>query len=157
SREVGLPQTGILSRLRDAMRTAPRGAVGWRLCPAKRDRQSSLMAWILLAARAAVSHVRGPTYTPLTSPMATGAGADWALWRPCARSSLTQSSAPHAALSLAALGAQTRLWPRIAPPGLIMVWTLAEVSPWRMGRSPLSTSCAPRCSGGRPNISAVVI
>src|SRR5262245_26787867 len=49
SQAAGLPQPGILGRLIDAMRTAPRGVVGWRLCPAKLDRQPAFLAWALLA------------------------------------------------------------------------------------------------------------
>src|SRR5262244_1789543 len=47
----GLLQPCILDTLVDAMRTTPRGDVGWRLCPAKRDRQPCACA--LLAAREA--------------------------------------------------------------------------------------------------------
>src|SRR5262249_51076900 len=47
----GLLQPCILGTLVDAIRTTPRGDVGWRLCPAKRDRQPCACA--LLAAREA--------------------------------------------------------------------------------------------------------
>ena len=43
------------------MRRAPRGHMGWRLCPAKPDRQPSLCACALLAAREATiaPHTKG--------------------------------------------------------------------------------------------------
>ena len=53
--EAGLPQPDILGRLIDAMRTTPRGVVGWRLCPAKLDRQPAFLAWVLLAQRTAAA------------------------------------------------------------------------------------------------------
>jgi hypothetical protein len=35
--------------------TTPRGVVGWRLCPAKLDRQPAFLAWALLAQRTAAA------------------------------------------------------------------------------------------------------
>ncbi len=61
-------QPCILGTLVDTMRTTPRSDTGWRLCPAKRDRQPC--ACVLLAAREAtvVPHAKG--YKRYPPPMA---------------------------------------------------------------------------------------
>jgi len=58
SQAAGLPQPGILDRLIDAMKITPRGVVGWRLCPAKLDRQPAFLMRALPAQHttAAVPH-----------------------------------------------------------------------------------------------------
>jgi len=45
SRDAGVPQPHMLRRLSDTLRTPPRGAVGWRWCPAKLDRQPACWCW----------------------------------------------------------------------------------------------------------------
>jgi len=76
----GLLPLRILGTLVDAMRKTPRGDRGWRLCPAKRDRQPSLCACALLAAREATvtPHAKGhKRCTP--TPMAMWVQYDRAL------------------------------------------------------------------------------
>src|SRR5215813_8195016 len=59
------------------MRMAPRGEVGWRLCPAKLDRQPVLFAHALLTVRetSAAPCLRDRNHTTRTSTWARGEGA----------------------------------------------------------------------------------
>ncbi len=61
-------QPCILGTLVDTMRTTPRSDTGWRLCPAKRDRQPC--ACVLLAAREATVAPRAKGYKKYPPPMA---------------------------------------------------------------------------------------
>ena len=63
-------QPCILGTLVDTMRTTPRSDTGWRWCPAKRDRQPSLCACVLLAAREATVAPHAKGYKKHPPPMA---------------------------------------------------------------------------------------
>jgi len=80
----GLLQLCIFGTLVDAMRKTPRGDRGWRLCPAKRDRQPFLCACALLAAREATvaPHAKGHKKKRTPTPMAMWAQYDCAFMIP---------------------------------------------------------------------------
>src|SRR5215813_11804570 len=71
------------------MRMAPRGEVGWRLCPAKLDRQPVLFAHALLTVRetSAAPCLRDRNHTTRTST--------WARLECAFRRLLSSSSKPH--------------------------------------------------------------
>ncbi len=120
SRDAGLPQPSILSRLRDAMRTPSRGAVSWRWCPVKRDRQLAFMMWALLAPCAAAA-ASGPPFQRACPPVQPSA-----------------LRAPRLRASRGSSGSHPHSGPHMAPAGRVRVGMVASRGPQQRAWHPWS-------------------